>query len=242
MSGHSKWHNIQAKKGKADAARGKVFTKLGREILLAVKAGGPDPTSNSKLKDVIAKCKANNMPNDTISNAIKKASGEGSNKTYEEMTYEGYGPCGAALIVEASTDNKNRTAADVRHIFDKAGGNLGTSGCVSYMFNKKGVIVIDKSTTDMTEDDIMMLALENGAEDVKSDEECYEVTTEPSDFSAVREALENAGLEFVEAEVQMVPTTTVVLDETGSEKMQRLVDNLEDLDDVMNVYHNWEEQ
>ena len=182
------------------------------------------------------------MPNDTISNAIKKASGEGSNKTYEEMTYEGYGPCGVALIVEASTDNKNRTAADVRHIFDKAGGNLGTSGCVSYMFNKKGVIVIDKSTTDMTEDDIMMLALENGAEDVKSDEECYEVTTEPSDFSAVREALENAGLEFVEAEVQMVPTTTVVLDETGSEKMQRLVDNLEDLDDVMNVYHNWEEQ
>ena len=242
MSGHSKWHNIQAKKGKADAARGKVFTKLGREILLAVKAGGPDPTSNSKLKDVIAKCKANNMPNDTISNAIKKASGEGSNKTYEEMTYEGYGPCDVALIVEASTDNKNRTAADVRHIFDKAGGNLGTSGCVSYMFNKKGVIVIDKSTTDMTEDDIMMLALENGAEDVKSDEECYEVTTEPSDFSAVREALENAGLEFVEAEVQMVPTTTVVLDETGSEKMQRLVDNLEDLDDVMNVYHNWEEQ
>lgn len=242
MSGHSKWHNIQAKKGKADAARGKVFTKLGREILLAVKAGGPDPTSNSKLKDVIAKCKANNMPNDTISNAIKKASGEGSNKTYEEMTYEGYGPCGVALIVEASTDNKNRTAADVRHIFDKAGGNLGTSGCVSYMFNKKGVIVIDNSTTDMTEDDIMMLALENGAEDVKSDEECYEVTTEPSDFSAVREALENAGLEFVEAEVQMVPTTTVVLDETGSEKMQRLVDNLEDLDDVMNVYHNWEEQ
>ena len=242
MSGHSKWHNIQAKKGKADAARGKVFTKLGREILLAVKAGGPDPTSNSKLKDVIAKCKANNMPNDTISNAIKKASGEGSNKTYEEMTNEGYGPCGVALIVEASTDNKNRTAADVRHIFDKAGGNLGTSGCVSYMFNKKGVIVIDKSTTDMTEDDIMMLALENGAEDVKSDEECYEVTTEPSDFSAVREALENAGLEFVEAEVQMVPTTTVVLDETGSEKMQRLVDNLEDLDDVMNVYHNWEEQ
>lgn len=242
MSGHSKWHNIQAKKGKADAARGKVFTKLGREILLAVKAGGPDPTSNSKLKDVIAKCKANNMPNDTISNAIKKASGEGSNKTYEGMTYEGYGPCGVALIVEASTDNKNRTAADVRHIFDKAGGNLGTSGCVSYMFNKKGVIVIDKSTTDMTEDDIMMLALENGAEDVKSDEECYEVTTEPSDFSAVREALENAGLEFVEAEVQMVPTTTVVLDETGSEKMQRLVDNLEDLDDVMNVYHNWEEQ
>ena len=242
MSGHSKWHNIAAKKGKADAARGKIFTKLGRELLIAVKEGGPDPAGNSKLKDVIAKCKANNMPNDTINNAIKKASGAGNNENYEEIIYEGYGANGVAVIVEASTDNKNRTAADVRHIFDKAGGNLGTSGCVSYMFNKKGVIVIDKSTTDMTEDDIMMLALENGAEDVKSDEECYEVTTEPSDFSAVREALENAGLEFVEAEVQMVPTTTVVLDETGSEKMQRLVDNLEDLDDVMNVYHNWEEQ
>ena len=242
MSGHSKWHNIQAKKGKADAARGKVFTKLGRELLIAVKQGGPDPAGNSKLKDVIAKCKAANMPNDTINNAIKKASGAGNSENYEEVIYEGYGPNGVAVIVEASTDNKNRTAADVRHIFDKAGGNLGTSGCVSYMFNKKGVIVIDKSATDMTEDDIMMLALENGAEDVKSDEECYEVTTEPSDFSAVREALENAGLEFVEAEVQMVPTTTVVLDEAGSEKMQRLVDNLEDLDDVMNVYHNWEEQ
>ena len=241
MSGHSKWHNIQAKKGKADAARGKVFTKLGRELLIAVKQGGPDPAGNSKLKDVIAKCKAANMPNDTINNAIKKASGAGNAENYEEVIYEGYGPNGVAVIVEASTDNRNRTAADVRHIFDKAGGNLGTSGCVSYMFNKKGVIVIDKSATDMTEDDIMMLALENGAEDVKSDEECYEVTTEPSDFSAVREALENAGLEFVEAEVQMVPTTTVVLDETGSEKMQRLVDNLEDLDDVMNVYHNWEE-
>lgn len=240
MSGHSKWHNIQAKKGKADAARGKIFTKLGRELLIATKEGGPDPAGNSKLKAVIAKCKAANMPNDTINNAIKKAST--SNENYEEIVYEGYGPNGVAVIVEASTDNKNRTAADVRHVFDKAGGNLGTTGCVSYMFNKKGVIVIDKSTTDMTEDDIMMLALENGAEDVKSDEECYEVTTEPSDFSAVREALENAGLEFVEAEVQMVPTTTVVLDETGSEKMQRLVDNLEDLDDVMNVYHNWEEQ
>ena len=237
MSGHSKWHNIQAKKGKADAARGKIFTKLGREILLAVKAGGPDPVSNSKLKDVIAKCK----PNDTINNAIKKASGEGSNKTYEEMTYEGYGPCGVALIVEASTDNKNRTAADVRHVFDKAGGNLGTTGCVSYMFNKKGVIVIDRETTDKTEDDMMMLALESGAEDVKSDDECFEVTTEPADFSAVREALENEGLEFVTAEVQMVPTTTVALDEASAEKMQRLIDNLEDLDDVMNVYHNWEE-
>ncbi len=241
MSGHSKWHNIQAKKGKADAARGKVFTKLGREILLAVKAGGPDPTSNSKLKDVIAKCKANNMPNDTINNSIRKASGEGSDKVYEEIIYEGYGPNGVALIVEASTDNRNRTAADVRHVFDKAGGNLGTTGCVSYMFNKKGVIVIDKSSTSMTEDELMMLALDNGAEDFKSDDECYEITTAPEDFSKVREALEKEGLEFVEAEVQMVPSTTIELSDEGAEKMERLIDNLNDLDDVMNVYHNWAE-
>lgn len=241
MSGHSKWHNIQAKKGKADAARGKVFTKLGREILLAVKAGGPDPTSNSKLKDVIAKCKANNMPNDTINNSIRKASGEGSDKVYEEITYEGYGPNGVALIVEASTDNRNRTAADVRHVFDKAGGNLGTTGCVSYMFSKKGIIVIDKSSTTMSEDDLMMLALDNGAEDFKADDECYEITTSPEDFSNVREALEKAGLEFVEAEVQMVPSTTIELSDEGAEKMERLIDNLNDLDDVMNVYHNWAE-
>lgn len=241
MSGHSKWHNIQAKKGKADAARGKVFTKLGREILLAVKAGGPDPTSNSKLKDVIAKCKANNMPNDTINNSIRKASGEGSDKVYEEIIYEGYGPNGVALIVEASTDNRNRTAADVRHVFDKAGGNLGTTGCVSYMFNKKGVIVIDKSSTSMTEDELMMLALDNGAEDFKSDDECYEITTAPEDFSKVREALEAQGLEFLEAEVQMVPSTYIQLSENDAPKMQRLIDMLEDLDDVMNVYHNWEE-
>lgn len=241
MSGHSKWHNIQAKKGKADAARGKIFTKLGREILVAVKAGGPDPISNSKLKDVIAKCKANNMPNDTINNAIKKASGEGSNKVYEDVVYEGYGPNGVAVIVEASTDNRNRTAADVRHVFDKAGGNLGTSGCVSYMFSKKGIIVIDRTTTDMSEDDMMMLALDNGAEDFSADDECYEITTDPSDFSAVREALENAGLEFVEAEVGQIPANTIELDENGAEKMQRLIDNLDDLDDVMNVYHNWAE-
>ena len=240
MSGHSKWHNIQAKKGKADVARGKIFTKLGREILLAVKQGGPDPSNNSKLKDVIAKCKANNMPNDTIQNSIKKASGEGSNKTYEEITYEGYGPCGVAFIVETSTDNKNRTAADVRHLFDKAGGNLGTTGCVSYMFNKKGVIVIDKAKTSMSEDDLMMLVLENGAEDFSADDECYEIVTDPADFSAVRETLEAQGLEFEEAEVQMVPATTVPLDSDGEDKVQKLIDNLEDLDDVMNVYTNLE--
>ena len=241
MSGHSKWHNIQAKKGKADAARGKIFTKLGRELLVAVKAGGPDPESNAKLKDVVAKCKAANMPNDTINKAIKKASGEGNSANYEEITYEGYGPNGVAVIVEASTDNKNRTAADVRHVFDKAGGNLGTSGCVSYMFNKKGVIVIEKASTDMEEDDLMMLALDAGAEDFEAEEEIYQVTTEPSDFTAVREKLEEAGLTFLEAEVQMVPSTTVELDEKGQEKMERLIDRLDELDDVMNVYHNWEE-
>ena len=242
MSGHSKWHNIQAKKGKADAARGKIFTKLGRELLIAVKQGGPDPAGNSKLKDVISKCKANNMPNDTINNAIKKASGANDTSNYEEITYEGYGTNGVAVIVEASTNNRNRTAADVRHVFDKAGGNLGTTGCVSYLFNKKGVLVIDKEITDKSEDDIMMLALDAGAEDFSSDENCYEITTEPGDFSKVRDALEEAGLEFIEAEVQMVPTTYVKLSEEDGEKMQRLIDNLEDLDDVMNVYHNWDQE
>ncbi len=179
------------------------------------------------------------MPNDTINNAIKKAST--SNENYEEITYEGYGPNGVAVIVQASTDNKNRTAADVRHVFDKAGGNLGTTGCVSYMFNKKGVIVIEKESTSMSEDDLMMLALEAGAEDFSSEEEIYEITTDPSDFTVVREKLEEAGLEFLEAEVQMVPTTTVKLDEKGTEKMERLIENLEDLDDVSNIYHNWEE-
>ena len=224
MSGHSKWHNIQAKKGKADAARGKIFTKLGRELLIAVKQGGPDPAGNSKLKDVIAKCKAANMPNDTIKNAIKKASGAGEAENYEEIVYEGYGPAGVAVIVEASTNNRNRTAADVRHVFDRAGGNLGTTGCVSYMFNKKGVMVIDKANCNQSEDDLMMIALDAGAED----------------FSKVREALEEQGIEFVEAEVQMVPTTYVALDEKAQERMEKLLDNLDELDDVMNVYHNSE--
>ena len=241
MSGHSKWHNIQAKKNKADSARGKIFTKLGRELLMAVKQGGPDPAGNSKLKDVIAKCKANNMPNDTINSAIKRAAGAGNNESYEEVTYEGYGPNGVAVIVEASTDNKNRTAADVRHVFDKAGGNLGTTGCVSYMFNKKGVIVIERASTEMSEDDVMMLALDAGAEDFNSSDEVYEITTAPSDFSTVREKLEEAGLTFLEADVQMVPTTTVALDEAGVEKMERLIERLEELDDVMDIYHNWEE-
>lgn len=240
MSGHSKWANIQAKKGKTDAARGKAFTKLGRELLIAVKQGGPDPAGNSKLKDVIAKCKAANMPNDTINNAIKKASGAGNAENYEEIIYEGYGPNGVAVIVEAATDNKNRTAADVRHAFDKAGGNLGTTGCVSYMFNKKGIIVIEKAQTEMDEEELMMLALDAGAEDFEASEEFYEITTEPADFSQVREKLETVGLTFLEAEVQMVPTTTVALDENGKEKLERLIERLEDLDDVSNVYHNCE--
>ena len=179
------------------------------------------------------------MPNDTINNAIKKASS--SNENYEEMVYEGYGPCGVAVIIEASTDNKNRTAADVRHVFDKSGGNLGTTGCVSYMFNKKGIIVIEKSSTTMDEEELMMLALDAGAEDFQSDEEIYEITTEPSDFTAVSEKLEEAGLSFVEAEVQMIPTTTVKLEEKDVEKMERLIEKLEELDDVANIYHNWEE-
>lgn len=241
MSGHSKWHNIQAKKGKADAARGKIFTKLGRELLIAVKAGGPDPAGNSKLKDVIAKCKAANMPNDTINNAIKKASGEGSTANYEEIIYEGYGPNGVAVIVEASTDNKNRTASDVRHAFDKCGGNLGTTGCVSYLFTRKGIILIDKTTTNKSEDDLMMLALEAGAEDFSAEEEYYEITTTPEDFSNVREALEKEGLEFLQAEVSQVPSTYIALDEKGTERMERLIDMLDELDDVMNIYHNWED-
>ena len=208
---------------------------------MAVKLGGPDPAGNSKLKDVIAKCKANNMPNDTINNAIKKAAGAGNSETYEEITYEGYGPNGVAVIVNASTDNKNRTAADVRHVFDKFGGNLGTSGCVSYLFEKKGVIVIEKSSTDLSEDDLMLLALDNGAENLESDEDIYEITCNPSDFSNLREALENNGLTFAEAEVQMVPNTYVSLDENGTRKMELLIEKLEDLDDVIEIFHNWEE-
>jgi len=241
MSGHSKWHNIAAKKGKADAARGKIFTKLGRELLIAVKQGGPDPAGNSKLKDVIAKCKANNMPNDTINNAIKKASGAGANENYEEITYEGYGVNGVAVIVNASTNNKNRTAADVRHLFDKCGGNLGTTGCVSYMFEKKGVIVIEKEGCPMSEDDLMLLAIDAGAEDFSAEEEVYEIKTAPQDFTNVSEKLQAEGIVFLEAAVEQVPSTYVELNENDSERMQKLIDNLEDLDDVLEVFHNWAE-
>ena len=241
MSGHSKWHNIAAKKGKADAARGKIFTKLGREIKVAVNQGGPDPAGNSKLKDIISKCKANNMPNDTINNAIKKAAGEGSSANYEDMTYEGYGTNGVAVIVKASTDNKNRTAADVRHVFDKAGGNLGTTGCVSYMFEQKGVIVIEKEGCPLSEDDLMMEALDCGAEDFSVEDEVYEIKTTPQAFSGVTETLSSKGITFLEAGVQMIPSNYITLDEQAAEKMQRLIDNLEDLDDVLEVYHNWDE-
>ena len=241
MSGHSKWHNIQAKKGKADAARGKIFTKLGRELLMAVKAGGPDPVANGKLRDVIAKCKANNMPNDTINNSIKKASGAGNSENYEEITYEGYGPSGVALIVNASTDNKNRTAADVRHVFDKFGGKLGTTGCVSYMFEKKGVIIIEKESTELSEDEIMLIALDNGAENLESEEEFYEITSAPEDFSKLSEALESSGLKFIEADIKMIPSNYVDLDENGARKMELILEKLDELDDVIDVYHNWNE-
>lgn len=240
MSGHSKWSTIKRKKEKTDGAKAKIFTKIGREIAVAVKqGGGPDPNSNSKLKECIAKAKANNVPNDNIERIIKKAAGEGNNENYENMTYEGYGPSGVAVIVEALTDNKNRTAGDVRHYFDKFGGNLGTTGCVSFMFNKKGLIVIEKEGLD--EDTVMTDALEAGAADFKADDDVFEIYTEPSDFSAVSEDLEAKGYEFVSAEVEMIPDTyTAIEDPDLVVKMQKLLDMLEDNDDVQNVWHNWE--
>ncbi|MCX7842988.1 MAG: YebC/PmpR family DNA-binding transcriptional regulator [Clostridia bacterium] len=242
MSGHSKWANIKHKKEKTDAQKGKIFTKLGREIAVIVKQGGPDPAANSKLKDVIAKAKAANMPNDNIERSIKKAAGELDGANYEEITYEGYGPGGVAVVVEAMTDNRNRTAGDIRHYFDKFGGNLGTTGCVSFMFDKKGVILIEKSEK-INEDNLMMEALEAGAEDFGSEEEYYEVLTAPEDFSAVRESLEAKGYEFLEAEVQMMPQTWTRLDDAKQiELMDKLIEKLEDMDDVQNVYHNWERE
>ncbi|GAE89441.1 YebC/PmpR family DNA-binding transcriptional regulator [Acetivibrio straminisolvens] len=240
MAGHSKWANIKHKKQKTDAQKGKIFTKLGREIAIVVKQGGPDPEVNSKLKDVIAKAKAANMPNDTIMRSIKKAAGEIDSTNYEEVVYEGYGPGGVAVIVEAMTDNRNRTAGEVRHLFDKFGGNLGTTGCVSFMFDKKGVILIEKSDK-VKEDDLMMKALDLGAEDFTAEDEYFEIITAPEDFSKVREGLEQDGYEFVEAEVEMVPqTTTTLTDQKQIDFMDRLIENLEDLDDVQNVYHNWD--
>lgn len=240
MSGHSKWANIKRKKEKTDSQKGKIFTKLGRELAIIVKQGGPDPEANSKLKDAIAKAKAENMPNDNIMRCIKKASGEQGGSDYEEITYEGYGPGGVAVIVEATTDNKNRTAGDVRHYFDKFGGNLGTSGCVSFMFNKKGIILIEKSGR-INEDDLMMEAIDAGAEDFKAEDEYYEITTGPDDFSSVRANLESKGYEFLEAEVELVPvTTTKLADARQIEFMDKLIEHLEDMDDVLNVFHNWD--
>ena len=242
MSGHSKFANIKHKKEKNDAAKGKVFTRIGREIAVAVKEGGADPDNNSKLRDVIAKAKANNMPNDTIDRSIKKASGDMGNVNYVSVTYEGYGPNGTAIIVEALTDNKNRTASNVRNAFTKGGGNVGTQGCVSFMFDQKGQIIIDKEECGMDFDELMMTALDAGAEDLSEEEDSYEVLTAPDDFSAVREALEQAGVPMVEAEVTMLPQTWVELsDETDNKMMGRILDLLDEDDDVQNVYHNWDE-
>lgn len=242
MSGHSKWANIKRKKGKTDAQKGKLFTKLGREIAVIVRQGGPEPESNSKLRDVIAKAKAANMPNENIMRSIKKAAGDVDATDYEDISYEGYGPGGVAVIVEAMTDNRNRTAADVRHYFDKFGGNLGTTGCVSFMFDKKGLIIVEKAA-GIDEDTLMMEALEAGAEDFNTEEDYYEITTDPNEFSKVREALETKGYQFASAEVEMVPqTTTKLTDPKHIELMEKLIDNLEDLDDVQNVYHNWDEE
>ncbi len=236
MSGHSKWHNIQARKGKSDAARSNIFTKIGKEILVAVKSGGANPDTNSKLRDIIAKAKQNNMPNDNIQRSIKKASGEGMNVNYEELTYEGYGPGGVAVIVTTLTDNKNRTAGDIRHLFDKHGGSLGATGCVSYMFKKKGVIVVDLSQGD--EESIMMEALEAGAEDVVTEEEVYEIYTAPGDLGSVRETLEKSGIEIMSADIDMIPDNYAEVTDAQIESVEKLVDVLEDNDDVQNVYTN----
>ena len=238
MSGHSKWHNIQAKKGKADAKRGAIFTKIGREIAIAVRDGGANPESNGKLRDIIAKAKANNMPNDNIQRSIKKASGELGDVNYEQITYEGYAPGGVAVIVDTITDNRNRTVSDVRHCFAKNGGNLGNAGSVSFMFDEKGVLVIER-TPGMDEDEMMMIALEAGAEDVKAEEDVFEIYTAPADFSAVREELEKQGLSFLSAEVNKIPQNMVSVDDPEVLKnIQKLLDMLEDNDDVQNVYHN----
>ena len=240
MSGHSKWHNIQAKKGKADAKRGAIVTKIGREIAIAVREGGANPESNGKLRDVIAKAKANNMPNDNIQRSIKKASGEMGDVNYEQITYEGYAPGGVAVIVDTITDNRNRTVSDVRHCFAKNNGNLGNSGSVAFMFDEKGVLVIER-TPGMDEDEMMMIALEAGAEDVKAEEDVFEIYTAPADFSAVREELEKQGLAFLSAEVNKIPQNTVAITDPDTLKdVQKLLDMLEDNDDVQNVYHNAE--
>ena len=242
MSGHSKFANIKHKKEKNDAAKGKMFTIIGKEIAVAVKEGGADPNNNSKLRDVIAKAKANNMPNDTIDRGIKKAAGDAASVNYETLTYEGYGPSGVAIIVDTLTDNKNRTAANVRSAFTKGGGNVGTPGRVSYMFDKKGQIIIDKEECEMDADELMMAALDAGAEDFSEEEDSYEVITAPDDFSAVREALEALKIPMMEADVTMIPQTWVELsNEDDIKKLNRILDLLDEDDDVQAVYHNWDE-
>ena len=242
MSGHSKFANIKHKKEKNDAKKGKIFTVIGREIVVAVKEGGPDPANNSKLRDVIAKAKANNMPNDTIDRGIKKAAGDANADNFEVLTYEGYGPNGVAIIVKTLTDNKNRTAGNVRSYFTKGNGNIGTPGSVSFMFDNKGQIIIDKEECEMDADDLMMIALDAGAEDFAEEEDSFEVLTAPDDFSAVREALEKEGIPMVEAQVAMIPQNYVTLsDEQDVKNLQKTLDLLEDDDDVTDVWHNWEE-
>ena len=242
MSGHSKFANIKHKKEKNDAAKGKVFTIIGREIAVAVKEGGPDPANNSKSRDVIAKAKANNMPNDTIDRGIKKAAGDANSVNYVTITYEGYGPSGTAIIVNALTDNKNRTASNVRNAFTKGGGNVGTTGCVSYMFDEKGQIIIAKEDCDMDADDLMMIALDAGAEDFNEEEDSFEILTAPDEFTAVREALEKENIPMAEADVTMIPQNYVELtSEDDIKKMNRILDMLDEDDDVQDVYHNWDE-
>lgn len=242
MSGHSKFANIKHKKEKNDAAKGKIFTIIGREIAVAVKEGGPDPANNSKLRDVIAKAKSNNMPNDTIERGIKKAAGDVGSVNYEHVTYEGYGPSGTAIIVNALTDNKNRTAANVRNAFTKGHGSIGTQGCVSYMFDEKGQIIIAKEDCEMDADDLMMMALDAGAEDFADEEDCFEIYTAPDDFTAVREALEKENIVMANAEVTMIPQNYVELsDETDIVNFQRILDLLDEDDDVQEVFHNWDE-
>jgi YebC/PmpR family DNA-binding regulatory protein len=242
MSGHSKFANIKHKKEKNDAAKGKIFTIIGREIAVAVKEGGPDPANNYKLATVIAKAKANNMPNDTIDRGIKKAAGDLGSVNYETITYEGYGPNGVAIIVDTLTDNKNRTASNVRNAFTKGNGNMGTSGCVSFMFDKKGQIIIDKEEVEMDSDDLMMMALDAGAEDFNEEEDSYEIITDPDDFAAVHQALTEQNIPMMSAEITMIPQTTVELtDETDLKNIQRTLDLLDADDDVQQVYHNWDE-
>lgn len=242
MSGHSKFANIKHKKEKNDAAKGKIFTIIGREIAVAVKEGGSDPANNSRLRDVIAKAKANNMPNDTIDRGIKKAAGDLGSVNYVGITYEGYGPNGTAIIVNALTDNKNRTASNVRNAFTKGGGNVGTTGCVSYMFDEKGQIIIDKEECSVDADDLMMMALDAGAEDFAEEEDSFEIITTPADFSMVREALEKENIPMASAEVTMIPQNYVELtDEDDIKKMNRILDMLDEDDDVQSVYHNWDE-